>query len=704
MLVRCEDLAMTMRWLAVVLFVVGGVRGVGQAVGGGVVFHGGPEVAGFPVVLDVDAREIAGRAVQVDAAGKLLPWPMAESTGYSYPAYFLSQWAVLQDQMERQRLPYFYCCFAIEPGTYELRPDKGWANSTGYLRAMMEGFVERLYPYTGDRHEVELLEQFFDYEMAHGTTPIGGPGDGYQWAGVPYPSGDPGAAEYRGWSAHGVDFVEPHVVGEDGYAYLRLWEMTGEERYLKEAIRCAEALKKNYVAGDAVRSPWPYRCHAKDGSLEGGKGMFGYSANVVEPVMLLDELIRLGKGDVAGFTRVRDGAWKWLMEYPMKNNVWVGYFEDVTASMDSMNNVIPLETARYLLMHPEKDVEWKEHARGLIEWVKTTPKWPKYEVHGALVTTEQGDGKTFCCNLPNQCCDSHSARLAGVEAIYYAKTGDASYKEAAYRTDNWVTYWQGLPGKAHAPFSEQWWFTDEFADGPRRMMDALWAVPEWAPEGESHLLGSSSVVKRVEYGRGRVGYSTFDKEGVEVLRLDFVPDKVTVGGKVVPRRMGMEREGWVFDEKTRVLRVRHVAAGDVEISGVGGAEPVELVTFDSPHLTVGTGLVGVYGGVDWGKGGWEIAAPGGKFGTFGLRMEGAKGELGLAGGRVFAGVDVYNGGEAAARLRIRAEGETDVVLVLKAGELKRVRPGWSGATGNVEFGVEGGEVRFDNVGVESAGR
>src|SRR5438132_11775625 len=99
--------------------------------------------------------------------------------------------------------------------------------------------------------------------------------------------------------------------------------------------------------------------------------------------------------------------------------------------MDNMNQVIPLEFARYVLLHPEKDAQWPEHARQLIHWVKTTPKWPKYVVHGATVTTEQGDGKSFCCNLPNQCCDSHTARLAAVEAVYYAKTGDAANKEAA---------------------------------------------------------------------------------------------------------------------------------------------------------------------------------------------------------------------------------------------------------------------------------
>jgi len=665
--------------LAVAGLISGGV-GLGQEVG-----------PGFPVVSVVDAREIAGRAVAVDGSGKLLAWPMPGDVGYSYSGYFLSQWTVLQDQLERQKLPYFYCCFAIDPVTYEMKPDKGWANSTGYLRAMMEGFVERLYPYTGDKRTVELLEEFVDYEMAHGLTP-----EDYAWAGVPYASGDPGAADYRGWSSHGVDFIEPHVVGEDGYAYLKLWEMTGKKKYLEEAIRCAEALKKNYKVGDAVNSPWPYRCHGKDGSLKDGKGMFPYSANVVEPVMLFDELIRLKLGDTTGYERVRAGAWDWLMKYPLKNNVWVGYFEDVTASMDSMNNVIPLELARYLLLHPEKDADWKEHSRELIEWVKTTPKWPKYVVDGAMVTTEQGDGKTFCCNLPNQCCDSHSARLAAVEAFYYSMTGDVTYKEAAHRTYNWVSYWQGLPGKAHAPFSDQWWFTDQFSDGPRRMMDAFWAVPEWAPAGETHLLGTGSVVTRVEYGKGRVAYSTFDKAAVDVLRLDFVPDRVMVGARVVPRRMGLEREGWVFDEKTRVLRVRHEASGDVEIVGRGVAVPVSLVTFDEPHRAAGTALRGEYGGVDWGEGGWEIAAPGGKFGTFGLRMVGTTGTFVFMGSRVLAGVDVYNGGEGEAWLTIRSAGMVDVVVRVKAGELKRVRV----AGGErVTFLVEGGEgLRFDNLG------
>jgi hypothetical protein len=652
----------------------------------------------FQVTSVVDAPTIAGRPVELDPMGKLLPWPMPENTGYSYSAYFLSQWTIVWDQYNRQRLPYYYCCFDFDRTTYELTPDKGWANSTGYLRAMMEGFMERLYPYTGDPHTLEFLENFVDYEMAHGLTP-----DDYVWAHVPYPSANPGSKNYSGWSEHGEDFVEPHVVGEDGYAYLRLYEMTGNTKYLDEAIRCADALVKNYKLGDAVNSPWPYRCRAKDGSLVGGKGFFPYSANVVEPIMLFDELMRLRQGDTVAYGRVRAGSWAWLMKYPMQNNVWVGYFEDVTANMGAMNQVIPLEFARYVLLHPEKDPQWREHARQLIAWVKTTPKWPKYIVHGATVTTEQGDGKSFCCNLPNQCCDSHSSRLAAVEALYYAATGDVTYKEAAYRTYNWVTYWQGLPGAAHAPFANQWWFTDEFADGPRRMMDAFWAVPEWAPQDESHFLGSLSVVTKISYGAGRVTYSTFDSNSTDVLRLDFIPESIWVGGRPIRRRKDLLAEGYTFDDTTHTLRIRHISSRDVDVEGKSDLVPPRYLTFDNPHVAGGTKLVGQYpsGVVDWGNGAWEIGTPFGKFGTFNLKLADANAHAAgfhFYAPRVFQGVDIYNDGDHTAILRFHMPGVAEAYVAVPPKQLRRFRTGWHEATAEISVDIANGQgLRFDNL-------
>jgi hypothetical protein len=659
-----------------------------------------PKPPPFPVVSTVDQPEIAGRPVELDAQGKLLPWPMSDNIGYSYSSHFLSQWTILWDQYNRQRLYYFYCCFDFDRTTYELIPDQTWANSTGYLRAMLQGFVERLYPYTGDARTLTFLEDFVDYELENGRTPAD-----YAWARVPYPSADPGARHYSGWSSHGKDYIEPHVVGEDGYAYLRLYEMTGNTKYLQAAILCADALVRNYKLGDETHSPWPVRCYARDGRIEGAP-MGPYSANVIEPIMLFDELLRLHQGDVAGYARVRQSAWSWFKTYPLTNNVWVGYFEDVVPSMGNMNQVIPLEFARYVLLHPEKDPQWKEHARQLIAWVKTTPKWPKYIVHGATVTTEQGNGINFCCNLPNQCCDSHTARLAAVEALYYAKTGDPDYREAAFRSFNWVTYFQGLPGGAHAPFGEnQWWFTDQFADGPRRLMDAFWAVPEWAPADESHLLGSSSVVTKISYRKGSVTYSTFDDGSTDVLRLNFIPDSVTANGRPLRHRKALDQQGFVFDESTCVLRIRHDVARDIDIRGKSESVPPLYVTFDDPHLAAGTELSSQYpypsGLIDWPQHEWKIGAPDGKFGTFNLIPADPTAqqlEFSFPNPRVFVGVDVYNGGASEAGIAIQTEGVRAVSINLKPGELRRLRTGWTEACSRINFSLKHGDgLRFDNL-------
>lgn len=655
----------------------------------------------FPVVSILDQPEIAGRPVQLDSQGKLLPWPMPDDTGYSYSSHFLTQWTILWDQYNRQRLPYYYCCFDFDRTTFEMSPDTHWANSTGYLRAMLQGFIERLYPYTGDERALVFLQDFVDYELENGLTP-----EGYLWAQVPYASANPGAKRYSGWSEHGEDYIEPPVIGEDGYAYLRLYEMTGNTKYLQEAIRCADALVKNYKPGDEKDSPWPVRCYARDGRVQ-GPGMGPYSANVIEPIMLFDELIRTGYGDVAGYTRVRGGAWDWFQKYPLTNNVWVGYFEDVPPTMANMNQVIPLEFARYVLLHPEKDPQWREHALRLIEWVRTTPKWPKYVVHGATVTTEQGDGVNFCCNQPNQCCDSHTSRLAAVEALYFAKTGDESYREGAFRSFNWVTYFQGLPAGAHAPFGSQWWFTDEFADGPRRLMDAFWAVPEWAPPDETHLVGSSSVVTKISYGRSSVTYSTFDPQSVDALRLDFIPETVAAHGNPLTRRKDLDAEGYVFDDSTRVLRIRHDRANDIDVQGKGGHAPPMYITFDDPHLPAGTLLDGQYpsGVIDWGTNQWRMNAPEGKFGTFNLSIVDAtapSAKFDFYAPRVFVGVDIYNSGKSEAVIGIHTAGAQEytreISFILKPGELRRLRTGWSDPVSAVIFDLKNGEgLRFDNL-------
>src|SRR5260370_7910186 len=95
--------------------------------------------------------------------------------------------------------------------------------------------------------------------------------------------------------------------------------MIGNTKYLRAAVHCADALVKNYKAGDQDHSPWPVRLSARDGKTE-GTAMGPYSANVIKPIMLFDELIRLGQGHVTASTRVRSAPSTLLQKLPSSPN------------------------------------------------------------------------------------------------------------------------------------------------------------------------------------------------------------------------------------------------------------------------------------------------------------------------------------------------------------------------------------------------
>src|ERR1700753_2300175 len=99
------------------------------------------------------------------------------------------------------------------------------------------------------------------------------------------------------------------------------------------------------------------------------------------------------------------------------------------------------------------------------------------------------------------------------------------------------------------------------------VIDAFWPDAEWAPADESHLLGSVSVVTRIAYGADTVTYSTFDRDSTDVLRLNFVPETIVIGGKPIARRNDLDQEGYTFNDKTRTLSIRHTSSTDVDIQG-----------------------------------------------------------------------------------------------------------------------------------------
>ena len=236
-------------------------------------------------------------------------------------------------------------------------------------------------------------------------------------------------------------------------------------------------------------------------------------------------------------------------------------------------------------------------------------------------------------------------------------------------------------------------------------MDAFWAVPEWAPADESHVLGSSSVVTKIAYGQGSVTYSTFDNISNDVLRLSFAPDSVWSGGHQLKRltELAGDAEGFTLDDKTHVLRIRHLSR-DVDIQGKSDDLPILNVDFDNPHLGVRPELKGEYpsGVIDWGEGVWRTTKPGGLLSTFGIATidtAAKSATFKFAFPRVFMRFDVYNPTDHEITLTVHAPEMQNVVFQVKPGQLQRLKTEWMNRASQVTFESDQlGALRFDNLG------
>ena len=104
----------------------------------------------------------------------------------------------------------------------------------------------------------------------------------------------------------------------------------------------------------------------------------------------------------------------------------------------------------------------------------------------------------------------------------------------------------------------------------RHFQQGMASVPEWAPQDESHLLGSTSVVRAIQYGDHEIDYLTFDKAAREVLRLRDTPAAVLAGGKPLPRVNGLDGCAQGYTAKAVAgggfaVRIKHEHSGDITI-------------------------------------------------------------------------------------------------------------------------------------------
>jgi hypothetical protein len=408
--------------------------------------------------------------------------------------------------------------------------------------------------YSGERAVIDNMVYIADYYLAHG---LSAPGAG--WPNLPYPyNTDLHSGVFDGDMRAGKGYLQPDKAGSFGIELVVLYQITGKPQYLKAAVAIADTLADKVTPGDEDHSPWPYRVHAATGKVDRP-----YTTNWTGAIRLFDELIRLNQGKVAAYADARAKVSAWLKSFPMKNNKWGPFFEDVADWSDTEINADTL--AWYILEHPVWDPNWRQDSKEILDWTRAmfgNATWSKY---GVTVINEQ-----TAYPVPG---NSHTSRHASVQLLYAEKTGDISRKAEAIRQLNWATYMVGDYGNNCYPFDNVW-LTDGYGDYVRHYLRAMAAAPELSPRDQNHLLRSSSVVRSVSYGTDSISYETADSDSQELLRIAFKPARITAGGITLPRlnrRSDLDySEGYAFEasgDVVGVLRIHHHKSGSIEISG-----------------------------------------------------------------------------------------------------------------------------------------
>ncbi|RPI01806.1 MAG: hypothetical protein EHM72_05625 [Calditrichaeota bacterium] len=531
------------------------------------------------IVMQTSTDSILTHRVERDADGRLLPWfqPHVPGAAYAHVAQLASEFLLNSVPVYEPlgvKMYFITCCFQGPQMTQnnEFIAEDWMHNPACVWAGLVQSLVLDYRVYSGDKSYIDLVRGMLDFQLEHGLTPAD-----WVWPDVPYASADPFVITYQGamrWETDGMrgdglHCIEPDKIGELGIAFLNFYKVTLEERFLTAAVHCADALAEHvrdvrpgpppFSESSTIKSPWPFRVNARNGLI-----VSEYCSNVIEPIRLFDELLRLqhrlniASEQTIAYQKARDLAGEWLFSIngPMKTSIWNAYFEDVPNDPDRSNRVqiTPLETLRHLIKHPQLDPNLDKDAPALIHWVASN-----FATEGMDAIKEQ----TWCYAPMG----SHTARYASLCALWYEYTQDDWYKDQAERFFNLATYMCHPNGVVSV--GPDWpgsWWSDGYGDYIRHFMEGLAAIPEWAPVDQDHLLKSTSVIQALEYSPKQTSYTTFDAEAVEVLRLTKKPSTVQSGITFLKERTNLDAPGWTWKKlnKGGVMQVRH-SSGEVRV-------------------------------------------------------------------------------------------------------------------------------------------
>jgi len=247
-------------------------------------------------------------------------------------------------------------------------------------------------------------------------------------------------------------------------------------------------------------------------------------------------LIEMKKGNTAEYRKAFDTILAWMKKYPLQNNHWGPFFEDIVGKSETQINAITF--AQFMMNHPQYFPNWQAEVKGIFSWVYEKLGNRKWEKYGVIAVNEQTAYK-----VPG---NSHTSRQASAELQYAFLTSDQSFVNKAILQLNWATYMVDFDGKNRYP-QDDIWLSDGYGDYVRHYLRAMAFLPELAPANQNHLLSSTSTIQKISYESSKISFTTFDSESEALLRLASEPKSVTVLGKSLSQLDQLNGNGYTWE-------------------------------------------------------------------------------------------------------------------------------------------------------------
>lgn len=397
---------------------------------------------------------------------------------------------------------------------------------------LIEGYVMH-YLYDGNPRYLTLARELADWNIRY-STPAG-------WA-VPHL-----ALSHFDFRKH-VDSLdslsesgfEPDKSAYQGLAYLLLYAVADEKKYLEAAVRIGETLRRLQHDDGG----FPFRVRPKD-----GKVLAQYTASALWYVRFFEDLAAFTGN--AAYRAVRDRAFRWLMDNPVRTNNWQGFYGDIATGAESYDQWTALDTAMYLLEKRKENPSYLPAALRIVKWVEDKLVVRDGFYPGVPAILEQTSYPVIL--------SIHTNRLAEVYARLWGVTGDTRYKELAEQIANNITWLIMSDGKMRAGL---WFHAPGTATSViifnAQFMRIMAEIPETAPPDENHFLHHSGYVRAIGYSPRSVTMRTWSA-GEARFALKRAPAEVRDETGVLPevRELSTESPGWLYDPEHHLLRVVH---------------------------------------------------------------------------------------------------------------------------------------------------